>query len=184
MSLTKSPKLTGKKVAAARVTRAAAPPKPRSLTDQVDELAEVLRRHDLSEIEVEQEGMRLYLRRGGEPVIAAAAPAPVSVPVPHHAPPAAPAPAPVSGSVDTSDGNVSYITSPFVGTFYRSPSPESAAFVDIGTHVRKGQVLCIVEAMKLMNEIESEIDGTVVQILVDNGQVVEYGEPLFKIKQG
>jgi acetyl-CoA carboxylase biotin carboxyl carrier protein len=76
------------------------------------------------------------------------------------------------------------VTSPFVGTFYRSPSPDSAPFVDAGTRVRKGQVLCIVEAMKLMNEIECEIEGTVVQILVENGQAVEYGEPLFKIKQG
>ena len=94
-------------------------------------------------------------------------------------PPAAPAP-----KAETSDGNVSYITSPFVGTFYRSPGPDAAPFVDVGTRVKKGQVLCIVEAMKLMNEIESEIEGAVVQVLVENGQPVEYGEPLFKIKQG
>ncbi len=88
-----------------------------------------------------------------------------------------------TAKAETSDGNVSYITSPFVGTFYRSPGPDVAPFVDVGTHVRKGQVLCIVEAMKLMNEIESEIEGTVLQVLVENGQPVEYGEPLFKIKQ-
>ena len=75
------------------------------------------------------------------------------------------------------------MTSPFVGTFYRAPSPDSSPFVDVGTRVKKGQVLCIVEAMKLMNEIEAEVDGTIVQILVENGQPVEYGEPLFKIKQ-
>jgi acetyl-CoA carboxylase biotin carboxyl carrier protein len=76
------------------------------------------------------------------------------------------------------------VTSPFVGTFYRSPSPDTSPFVDVGTRIKKGQVLCIVEAMKLMNEIESEIEGSIVQILVENGQAVEYGEPLFKIKVG
>jgi acetyl-CoA carboxylase biotin carboxyl carrier protein len=75
-----------------------------------------------------------------------------------------------------------YITSPFVGTFYRSPSPEAPAFVEVGTRVRKGQVLCIVEAMKLMNEIESDVDGTVVAVLAENGQPVEFGEPLFQIR--
>jgi len=73
------------------------------------------------------------------------------------------------------------ITSPIVGTFYRSPSPEAASFIEIGQRVKKGQVLCIIEAMKLMNEIESESDGIVVKALVENGQPVEYGEPLFLI---
>ncbi len=73
------------------------------------------------------------------------------------------------------------VTSPIVGTFYRSPSPEAATFVEVGSNVNKGQVLCIVEAMKLMNEIESEVDGVVVKVLVENGQPVEYGEPLFLI---
>ena len=74
------------------------------------------------------------------------------------------------------------ITSPIVGTFYRAPSPEASPFVEIGSRVKKGQVLCIVEAMKLMNEIESEIDGTIIKVLVENGQPVEYGEPLFLIE--
>lgn len=74
------------------------------------------------------------------------------------------------------------ITSPIVGTFYRSPSPDAPPFVDVGTKVNKGQVLCIIEAMKLMNEIESDVDGVVVRILVENGQPVEYGEPLFLIE--
>ena len=143
---------------------------PMTLPQIVDELAEVLRRHDLSEVSIENEGMKIAIKRGGgvaaAPVVAAAA-----------APP-------LAQKAETSDGNVSYITSPFVGTFYRSPGPDAAPFVDVGTHVKKGQVLCIVEAMKLMNEIESEIQGTVVQVLVESGQPVEYGEPLFKIKQG
>jgi acetyl-CoA carboxylase biotin carboxyl carrier protein len=74
------------------------------------------------------------------------------------------------------------VTSPIVGTFYRSPSPEAAIFVETGRQVKKGQVLCIIEAMKLMNEIESEVDGILMKALVDNGQPVEYGEPLFLIE--
>ncbi|MDA8242483.1 MAG: acetyl-CoA carboxylase biotin carboxyl carrier protein [Nitrospiraceae bacterium] len=74
------------------------------------------------------------------------------------------------------------VTSPIVGTFYRSPSPDAPAFVDAGVRIRKGQVLCIIEAMKLMNEIESEADGILVKALVENGQPVEYGEPLFLIE--
>jgi acetyl-CoA carboxylase biotin carboxyl carrier protein len=172
-----------------------------SLEARVEALAAILRRHELNEIEVELEGARIYLRRGGgEPELALAPAAAVAhghgshAPVVAHAPahgPVTPPPppalvpaAPAPSSTDTSDGNVAYVTSPFVGTFYRSPSPDSAPFVDVGTRVRKGQVICIVEAMKLMNEIESEIDGSIVQILVENGQAVEYGEPLFKIKQG
>ncbi len=74
------------------------------------------------------------------------------------------------------------VTAPIVGTFYRSPSPDAPPFVEVGTRVKKGQTLCIIEAMKLMNEIESEVDGVVVRILVENGQPVEYGEPLFLIE--
>lgn len=93
------------------------------------------------------------------------------------APPAA-APAPASKPVP--EGTT--ISSPFVGTFYRSPSPDSPMFVEIGTRVKKGQTLCIVEAMKLMNEIESEVDGEVVGILVENAKPVEFGTPLFVIR--
>ena len=79
-------------------------------------------------------------------------------------------------------GSDKVVTSPLVGTFYNSPSPESAAFVSVGDTVKKGQVLGIIEAMKLMNEIESEYDGIVEAVLVDNEEVVEYGQPLFRIK--
>jgi acetyl-CoA carboxylase biotin carboxyl carrier protein len=148
-----------------------------SLDEQIEQLASLLRRHDLNELEVEEVGRRIYLRRGGGVVEQVSAPAPAA-PKPASAPPPPPAaPAPQS------DGNISYITSPFVGTFYRSPGPDSAPFVDVGTTFRKGQVLCIVEAMKLMNEIESEVSGSIVACLVENGHTVEYGEPLFKIKQ-
>jgi acetyl-CoA carboxylase biotin carboxyl carrier protein len=164
------------------------------LASIVDRLGEVLRRHDLGEIEIEEAGRRIKLRRGAEQAVASAVPVPM--PMAMHAPAAAAPPAPAvaapsaapSGGaistpkVETSDGSISYITSPFVGTFYRSPSPDSAPFVDVGTRVKKGQILCIVEAMKLMNEIPSEVDGVIEQILVENGQPVEYGEPLFKLK--
>jgi acetyl-CoA carboxylase biotin carboxyl carrier protein len=164
---------------------------PQSITERVDALAEVLRRHDLNEVEIEEAGVRIYVRRGGSdggPAVhfAAHTPAPVAHPVHTPSAPTSSSSSPPSSgsSTDTSDGNVAYVTSPFVGTFYRSPSPESAPFVDVGTRIKKGMVLCIVEAMKLMNEIEAEIEGSIVQLLVENGQAVEYGEPLFKIKVG
>jgi acetyl-CoA carboxylase biotin carboxyl carrier protein len=165
----------------------AAPKKTNGLIDEVDALAELLRRHDLTELEVEQSDRRILLRRGNEGVVISHPPAlpPSSVPPPAQLPPGPSPSTPVStGKSDSSDGNVSYITSPFVGTFYRSPSPEMAPFVDAGTRIKKGQVICIIEAMKLMNEIESELEGSIVQILVENGHTVEYGEPLFKIKVG
>jgi acetyl-CoA carboxylase biotin carboxyl carrier protein len=81
------------------------------------------------------------------------------------------------------DETIEYVTSPFVGTFYRSPSPDAAAFVDIGSTIREGQTLCIVEAMKLMNEIEAERGGTIVEILAENGKPVEFGQKLFKVKR-
>jgi acetyl-CoA carboxylase biotin carboxyl carrier protein len=162
-----------------KVKAGVAQPQALTLAQTVEELAEVLRRQDLSELLIEEAGRKIHLKRGGAPVAMPVAAAPIA---PVAATPVAPvAPAP---KAETSDGNVSYITSPFVGTFYRSPGPDVAPFVDVGTRVKKGQVLCIVEAMKLMNEIESEIEGAVVQVLVENGQPVEYGEPLFKIKQG
>jgi acetyl-CoA carboxylase biotin carboxyl carrier protein len=160
-----------------------------SIEARVDALAEVLRRHELTEIEIEEGGVRIYVRRGGDSVHHLQSPMAMHglmAPTPHAPPPTASgAPsAATPSSTDTSDGNVAYVTSPFVGTFYRSPSPEMSPFVDVGTRIKKGQVICIVEAMKLMNEIESEIEGSIVQILVENGQAVEYGEPLFKIKVG
>ncbi|MCL4537162.1 MAG: acetyl-CoA carboxylase biotin carboxyl carrier protein [Nitrospirae bacterium] len=80
------------------------------------------------------------------------------------------------------EGRLLTVTSPIVGTFYRAPSPEAEPFVDFGAKVKKGQVICVIEAMKLMNEIESEVDGVVVRILVENGHPVEYGEPLFLVE--
>jgi acetyl-CoA carboxylase biotin carboxyl carrier protein len=108
-------------------------------------------------------------------VVAAAAPAPAS--------------APATGSLslmpaaEKADERGTMITSPFVGTFYRAPTPEATSFVEVGQTVHKGQVVCIVEAMKLMNEIESDVDGKVLEVLVGNGEHVEYGQPLFRIEK-
>jgi acetyl-CoA carboxylase biotin carboxyl carrier protein len=100
-------------------------------------------------------------------------------------PPARQAPAPVPAPEPKAEAKPGVlVTSPFVGTFYRAPSPESPPFVDVGAKVKKGQTLCIVEAMKLMNEIESETDGTVAEIFVQNATPVEFGEPLFRIVPG
>ena len=93
----------------------------------------------------------------------------------------APSPIALAPQVEAAAESGTFVTSPFVGTFYRAPSPEAPAFVDVGAPVRKGQVVCIVEAMKLMNEIESEADGKIAEILVKNGEHVEYGQKLFRV---
>lgn len=128
---------------------------------------------------------RLLIRRGHEPVYTTVSmpAAPAGMPAPGVAPgghamvapaqAAAPEPVVAPGVV---------VTSPFVGTFYRAPSPDAPNFVDVGQAVRKGQALCIVEAMKLMNEIEAEVSGKVAECFVENGQPVEFGEPLFRIE--
>jgi acetyl-CoA carboxylase biotin carboxyl carrier protein len=99
------------------------------------------------------------------------------------APQAMVAAAPAAARVEAADPNVVYVTSPFVGTFYKSPSPEADPFVAVNGAVKKGQTLCIIEAMKLMNEIEAEFAGTVLEVLVDSGKSVEFGQKLFKIKK-
>jgi acetyl-CoA carboxylase biotin carboxyl carrier protein len=153
-------------------------------------LAQLIQDSDLFEVELRRGGDRVCLRRG--PAATGLAHAPPTA-WSFAAPPAAvpsntPAPTPAAGPMSTSangvaadEGSYSYITSPFVGTFYRSPGPEAPPFVEVGQRVRKGQPLCIIEAMKLMNEIEAEVDGTILAVLVENGKPVEYGEPLFKI---
>jgi acetyl-CoA carboxylase biotin carboxyl carrier protein len=132
-------------------------------------------------------GEKVVIRRGPAPVNVLAAPAPapvalaapVAAPVPAAAAPAAPA-AKAPEKAPEKPGHL--VTSPFVGTFYRAPSPDSPPFVDVGSNVKKGQVLCIVEAMKLMNEIEAEVEGKIAEILVLNATPVEFGEKLFRIE--
>jgi acetyl-CoA carboxylase biotin carboxyl carrier protein len=138
--------------------------------ETVRELARIIGEFGLSEVEADPSG-RVRVRRelGGAVGLGPAimAPPPIAL---------APAPAPEAAAEAGT-----FITSPFVGTFYRAPSPEAPAFVDVGAPVRKGQVVCIVEAMKLMNEIESEADGKIAEILVKNGEHVEYGQKLFRV---
>jgi len=147
-------------------------------------LAGVVAEHNLAELILDTKDVKLTVRRAvaaGAPVVMAA-PAPVYAPAPvHHAAPhAAPAAAPVAAEPPKDDKS-HVVTSPFVGTFYRRPNPDSQAYVSLNDKVDKGQVLCIVEAMKLMNEIEADVAGTIVGILVEDGAPVEYGQPLFRI---
>jgi acetyl-CoA carboxylase biotin carboxyl carrier protein len=152
--------------------------------DQLKQILELVREHELSEFEVEQDGLRLKIRKDASgsfvPVHVAPAPA-VAAP-----PPAAVAPSPAVAAVAVGgtevDIELAVVKSPIVGTFYRSSEPAAAPFVEVGSTVRKGQVLCIIEAMKLMNEIDSEYDGEVVNVYVENGQPVQYGERLFAIR--
>lgn len=147
-----------------------------------------MKRSELTEFEIEEENFKLRLsRKNGDvpPHIVQAAPSapapapPGPVPGPHdpnppQGPEGSPAPAEEKG--------VKTIDSPMVGTFYRAPSPESAPFVDNGSKVGAETVVCIIEAMKVMNEIQAELSGTITEVLVDNGESVEYGQPLFKVK--
>lgn len=150
----------------------------------VRELAKVFKQYGLDEIEIETGGQRILLRRGENgqaiavPVAAAASPAAVA--------PAAPAPAPAAApaaAAKPAADEGTFITSPFVGTFYTSPRPDADVFVKPGSTVSEGQTVCIVEAMKLFNEIESEFDCVIEEILVENASPVEYGAKLFRVKR-
>ena len=145
---------------------------------KIRDIMRLIRDSDVAEIEVWDKDDRVRIRRGiaealAAPPVAVIAATPVA---PTAAVPAAPKVAPATAR------KVHTVASPFVGTFYRAASPEREAFVEVGSKVRKGQPLCIVEAMKLMNEIEAEVAGTVVEILAENGHPVQYGQPLFIVE--
>ena len=153
--------------------------------DDVREILALMRENGLSEFEIEREGLKLRLRKDAAPVVVAGVlPAQVGVQV--AAAPAAVAAGGAAPAAPVAAGEaeveLAVVKSPIVGTFYRSPEPGAASFVEIGTTVKKGQVLCIIEAMKLMNEIDSEYDGEIVNIYVESGQPVQYGERLFAIR--
>ena len=159
---------------------------------QLKSLMRALRRYDLTEIEIRQGDEEVVIRRGG--VHSSSGFVPAAFPMTTGARGVANAPADLIANVHApansvalvasgDDPSLHTVTSPLVGTFYRSPSPNSKAFVEVGSTVKAGQVVCIVEAMKLMNEIESDVDGVVTEILVENGKPVEFGEKLFKIKK-
>ena len=138
-----------------------------------------MERSEIAELEFEEEGLKLRLSRKGNDApaqIIQAAPAAAAAVV------SAAAPAPTAEAPAAEEEGISLIKSPMVGTFYSSPSPDSAAFVDVGSKVKADTVVCIIEAMKVMNEIQSEIGGTITEMLVENGDAVEYGQPLYKVK--
>ncbi|HEY6003911.1 MAG TPA: acetyl-CoA carboxylase biotin carboxyl carrier protein [Anaeromyxobacter sp.] len=154
--------------------------------EDVKKLVALVEKSDVTHIAWQRGPEKVVIKRGnsgGAPLATAHAvahPPPIAAPVPA---PLAHAPA-AKGEAKPADKPGVVVNSPFVGTFYRAPSPDSPPFVDVGAKVKKGQTLCIVEAMKLMNEIESEADGTVAEIYVQNATPVEFGEPLFRIVPG
>jgi acetyl-CoA carboxylase biotin carboxyl carrier protein len=143
--------------------------------EDLKEIIELLKETDITELQVEKDGTKVKIKR--EKFIQ-------SFDMPAHRPSMAQGQETIIREAisEEPEQRLITVTSPIVGTFYRSPSPEAPVFVEIGQKVKKGQVLCIIEAMKLMNEIECEVDGIVVKSLVDNGQPVEYGEPLFLVE--
>lgn len=141
--------------------------------EDLKQLIELLKETDITEIQVEKEGTKVKIKR--EKFFQSLEIATQKVPSVEQE-------AVIKKEIEEEMQRLITVTSPIVGTFYRSPSPEAPIFVETGRQVKKGQVLCIIEAMKLMNEIESEVDGILMKALVDNGQPVEYGEPLFLIE--
>jgi len=137
---------------------------------KIEEVVRLMEKHSLTEISVEEEGVKIHLRKGPAGLIEKSV---------EMAPPLAPAKEP---SKEAEEKNVVEIKAPMVGTFYRSPSPDAKPFVDIGHLLKEGEVLCIIEAMKLMNEIKSEVRGKIVDVLVGNGDPVEFGQVLFVVE--
>jgi acetyl-CoA carboxylase biotin carboxyl carrier protein len=159
--------------------------------DEIERILELMRTHDLIEFELESDGLKVRVRKGsgGAPQVTHQLPAWPPMPLadapagprqPLVLPPAAVSAAPLTA--DDTELELAVVKSPIVGTFYRSSEPGAASFVDVGDHVKKDQVLCIIEAMKLMNEITSEYEGEIVSVYVENGKPVQYGERLFAIK--
>lgn len=146
--------------------------------DLIKKLIKILEEADITGLAVEEGGMKIEIRKdkGGNPVIISNGSEPYSSSGVAQA-------VPTLKAEETEEAGFSPIVSPMVGTFYRSPSPDSPPYVEVGDEVASGKVVCIVEAMKLFNEIESEVKGNVVKILVENGQPVEYGQKLFLIKK-
>ncbi len=152
--------------------------------EDIERILELVREHDLAEFEVEQNGLKLRVRKASAAFALPPSMPPASAPMPHVPvqPPAASPGGPPPGAPDEESVELAVVKSPIVGTFYRSPEPGAPSFVEIGQRVQKDQVLCIIEAMKLMNEITSEYEGEIVSAYVENGKPVQYGERLFAIR--
>ena len=153
--------------------------------EQIKTVIELMKSNELCEFEMEEEGFRIAIKRRNaqeSQVIVSAPPAPVAAPAP--APVAAPAPAAAPAAPVGENGKkLVEIKSPIVGTFYRAASPEAEPFSNVGTHVDVESTVCIVEAMKVMNEIKAEIKGTIRKVLVENATPVQFGQPLFLVEQ-
>lgn len=153
---------------------------------QIQELVKLINKTSIGEITIEEDGRKITIKQKKEPsqkiitTVPASAPAPVQAATPQ-AVAAAPAPPAKSTPAETSQ-NLITIKSPMIGTFYRSPGPGKPTFVNVGDEVGVGQPVCIIEAMKLFNEIESEVKGTIVKVLVDDASPVEYDQPLFLVE--
>ena len=163
--------------------------------DEINKILDIVREHELSEFELEREGFKIRIKKGNVEHASSHFATQMVPAVLHHpgaappafaqpsAPEAVPSPASsAAAAAAAEDVDLGIVKSPIVGTFFRSSEPSAAPFVEVGDTVKKGQVLCIIEAMKLMNEIDSELDGEVVKVYVENGQPVQYGERLFAIK--
>lgn len=150
---------------------------------EIRELLQLIEQTAIEEFEMERSGVRIRVRKAG---LSQAAPAPASIEVSTAAPgrtgEAAGPSQPPPQEEENANENLHLFKAPIVGTFYSAPKPDAEAFVQVGDAVKKGTVLCIIEAMKLFNQIESDIEGVIVGKLVENGQPVEYGEPLFEIR--
>jgi acetyl-CoA carboxylase biotin carboxyl carrier protein len=152
--------------------------------DDIERILELIKQHDLAEFELERDGLKLRIRKAGHGFVPAVLPPAAAVQAPVEGPAAVPA---LAGSrpeplAEEPAVELAVVKSPIVGTFYGSPEPGTPPFVEVGSRVKKDQVLCIIEAMKLMNEITSEYDGEIVNAYVENGKPVQYGERLFAIK--
>jgi len=151
--------------------------------EEIKELMKLFAKSKLDKIKVKNKDFEIEMEKGGEATVVQAAP----VAVQSAAPTAAPASTPQASAPATEEGRPAaegeLITSPMVGTFYASPSPDSPPFVQVGDTVRKGQTLCILEAMKIMNELEAEYDCKILEVLVQDGEPVEYDKPLFRVEK-
>ena len=155
--------------------------------DEIKQILDLVREHELAEFELEQEGVKLRVRKKGQDAPAVVVSPAHSLPLPlvtagTLAPPANTADSSTADVAENDGVELAVVKAPIVGTFYRAPEPAAPPFVNVGDTVRKNQVLCLIEAMKLMNEIVSEYDGEIVQIFVENGQPVQYGERLFAVR--
>uniref|UniRef100_UPI00404ABB61 acetyl-CoA carboxylase biotin carboxyl carrier protein n=1 Tax=Cephaloticoccus sp. TaxID=1985742 RepID=UPI00404ABB61 len=155
---------------------------------QIKQIIDLMKRSELTEFAVEDEGFKLKIRRGfnGQPMATQSQVSNLPFVMAAETTPTLSLNQPVPESVTSTEDEegITYIKSPMVGTFYRSASPDSKSFVDDNSKVTETSVICIIEAMKIMNEIQAEVKGTILEAVVENGQPVEYGQRLFKVKQG